>query len=60
MRLDHRAVHDAQLGARRLEISARRQPAEQFRHPMDTPGHHRRGQMVRTGHDVRDDSVSDG
>ena len=55
MLLHHRRVNRAQFGARLLERRARRQPAEQLRHPMDAPGHHRRRQMMRAGDDVGDD-----
>ena len=50
-----RRVDRAQLGARLLESRAGREPAEQLRHPMHAPGHHRRRQMMRAGHDVGDD-----
>ena len=55
MLLDDRAVDGAQLGARRVEVGARREPAEQLGHPMHAAVHHRRVQMVRAGHDVGDD-----
>ena len=55
MFLDHRAVRRAQLGARRVEIGAGREPAEQLRHPVHAAGHHRRRQVMRAGHDVGDD-----
>ena len=48
-------VDGAQLGARRFEVDAGREPAEQLRHAMDAARHHRRRQMMRAGHDVGDD-----
>ena len=36
-------------------VAPRREPAEQLRHPVDPPGHHRCRQMMRAGHDVGDD-----
>ena len=38
-----------------LEVGARRKPAEQLGHAVHAAIHHRGGQMVRAGHDVRDD-----
>ena len=55
MLLDDRAVHGAQLGARRFEVDARRQPAEELGHPVHAPVDHRRVEMVRAGHHVGDD-----
>jgi len=40
MFLDDGAMHGAQLGARRLHIRARRQAAEELRHPVLASGHH--------------------
>ena len=50
-----RPVDGTQLGARRLEIRAGREAAEEFRHPMDSSGHHRRRQMMGACHHVGDD-----
>ena len=55
MGLDDGSVHGAKLRARRLEIDAGRQPAEELRHPVHPPVHHRRVEMVRARHDVGDD-----
>ena len=52
--LDDGAVNGPQLGSRRLEVGARRETAEQLRHPVFAPGDHRRRQVVRAGHDVGD------
>ena len=51
----HRGVRRLQLGARRSQGRARRQPPEELRHPMHAAGHHRRRQVMRTGDDVRDE-----
>jgi hypothetical protein len=53
--LDHRRVDRAQLGAGGVEVGARRQPAEQLRHPMHAARHHRRREVMRTADDVGDD-----
>ena len=55
MLLDDGAVHRAQFGAGRLDVGARREPAEHLRHPMLAAGHHRRRQMMRAGDDVGDE-----
>jgi len=47
-------VNGAQLGARRVEIGAGREAAEELGHPVHPAGHHRRRQMVRARHGVRD------
>ena len=52
---DHRAVHRAQLRAHLLQRGVRRQPSEQLRHPVHAPILHRRRQMMRAGHQVRND-----
>src|SRR5580658_6560824 len=51
----HRTVHGAQFGASLFESGSRRQPSEQFRHAVNAAFHHRRGEMVRTGHHIGDD-----
>ena len=55
MLLHDRAVHRAQLGASRLEVDARREPAEELCHPVHAPVHHRGRQVMRAGDDVRHD-----
>src|SRR5260370_31964864 len=55
MRFDHRSMDGATLSARLLEIRARREPAKKFRHAMDAPVLHRRGEMMRAGDNVGDD-----
>jgi hypothetical protein len=45
----------AQLGAGRFEVGARREPREEFGHPMHAAIDHRRVEMVRTGDDVGND-----
>ena len=49
------AVHGTKLRASRFEVDAGRQPAEELRHPVHPPFHHRRVEMVRARHDVGDD-----
>ena len=53
--LDDRAVDGAQLGARGVEVDARGEAAEELGHAVHAPGHHRRRQVVRARHHVRDD-----
>src|SRR5229473_285277 len=55
MRFDHRSMHGAEFSARLLEIRARREPAEKFRHSMDAPVLHGRGEMMWAGHNVGND-----
>ena len=55
VRLEDVSMHGPQLVARGLEVRARREPAEELRHPMHAPMHHRRVQVVRARHDVSDD-----
>ena len=55
IRLADAAVRRAQLGARRLDVGAWREPAEQLRHPMLAAGDHRRRQVMRAGDDVGDE-----
>jgi hypothetical protein len=54
VRLHDRRVQAAQFGARRLDAAPWRETAEQLRHPVLAAGHHRRRQVMRAGHDVRD------
>ena len=51
----HGGVHRGQLGARRFERRAGREAAEELRHPVRAVGDHRRAEVMRAGHDVRDD-----
>ena len=44
-----------ELGACRFQRGAWRQPAEQLCHAVPAVGHHRRPEMVRARHDVRDE-----
>ncbi len=53
--LTHRGVHRAQLGARRLEVGARREPAEQLGHPVHAAVTIVAVEMVRARDDVGDD-----
>ncbi len=55
MRAHHRRVRRGQLGARRVERHARREAAEEIRHPVGAVGNHRRAEVMRAGHDVRDE-----
>ena len=55
MFLDDRTVDGPQLGARGLELDARRQAPEELRHPVHSPILHRRRKMVRARDDVGDD-----
>ena len=48
-------VHRGQLGARRVERRPGRQAAEELRHPVGAAGDHRRPEVMRAGHHVRDD-----
>ena len=50
-----RRVQGGQLRSRRLECGARGQAAEQLGHPVGAVGHHRRPEVMRAGHHVRDD-----
>ena len=52
---DHGAVNRAQLRESGIQIGSRSEPAEEVRHPMHAAFDHGRVQMMRTGHDVRDD-----
>ena len=51
----HRRVQAGKLGARRVHTGAWGQPAEQVRHAVLAVGIHRRPEMVRARHHVRDD-----
>ena len=51
----HGGVHRGQLGARRFERRPGRQAAEELRHPVRALGDHRRAEVMRAGHHVRDD-----
>src|SRR5712691_2786063 len=55
MRFDHRSMDGAKLSARLLEIHARREPAEKFRHSVDAPVLHGRGEMMGAGNNVGND-----
>ena len=55
MLANDRGVRRGQLGARHFERRAGREAAEQLRHAVGAVGDHRRAEMVRAGHDVRDD-----
>src|SRR5258707_4454771 len=55
MRFDHPSMHGAELSSRLLEIRVRREPAEKFRHAMDAPVLHGRGEMMGAGDNVGDD-----
>src|SRR5712691_13527134 len=55
MRFDHRSMDGAKLSARLLEIRARREPAEKFRHSVDAPVLHGRGEMMGAGDNVGND-----
>ena len=54
VRRQHAAVNGAQLRARLLEVGARREPAEELRHPMHAAVLHRRRHVMRARDDVRD------
>ena len=51
----HRRVHGGQISTRRFERRTGREAAEQLRHPVGAVGDHRRAEVMRAGHDVRDD-----
>ena len=51
----HGPVYRLQLRARRFQIRTRRQPGEQFGHPVYPAGDHGGRKMMRAGHDVGDD-----
>ena len=55
MLLDHRRLHRSQFRARRFEVDARREPAEELGHPVHPSVHHRCRQVMRAGDDVGDD-----
>ena len=55
MRFDHRSMHGPEFRARRLESCTGSELAKEFRHAMDAPVLHGRGEMMRTGHNVRND-----
>ena len=55
MRAHHRVVHRRQLRAGVVYGRVRGEPAEQLRHPMRPVRLHRRFEMMRTRHHVRDD-----
>ena len=50
-----RRVYARELGAGRIKRGGRRQPPEQLRHAVPSVGDHRRPEMVRAGHDIRDE-----
>ena len=51
----HAGVYRGQLGARRFERGPGRQAPEKLRHAVRAPGDHRRPEVMRARHHVRDD-----
>src|SRR5713226_9929580 len=55
MFLNHRSMNGPELSARGLESCTGREPAEKFRHAMNAPVLHGRGEMMWAGHNVGND-----
>src|SRR5206468_12942272 len=55
MRFDHCSMHGPEFRARRLESCTKSELAKEFRHAMNASVLHGRGEMVRAGHNVRND-----
>src|SRR2546430_6548500 len=55
MRFDHRSMHGPEFRARRLESCTGSELRKEFRHASDAPVLHGRGEMMRNGHNVRND-----
>ena len=55
MLANHRGVHRGQLGPRGLERNPWRETAEELRHPVAAVRDHRRAEVMRARHHVRDD-----